>query len=1151
MADAPVEPPPAAAVVLRDDAPAPPVGDEWASILASYPAVLALPTLHRIPRGLDRRYARLRVLTLQWMCTACETGQPLDVQLAFARLAWAFPWAALHDPRAARPRDEPEADAPSVRAHVIQRLVLFETGHWEAFLQQPLDMLKDRPCRIAPASAPADDAAPHLDPHVVERACERALDGSLKAAVRLLLGSQPLPPTADTVSQVLSLYPTEGEPAALPPLSEDSRRTPPHTVREVSHKLRTLRSTAAPGPSGERNSHLKVLPLCPQGLAAVARWCTAWTAQCLHPAVRQIFLGCLIVPLDKGGGKARPIVLQEALLKIMTGIAVNKSQRAIERTVMPRQYGASGLAGAARMTWAVRAAMAQHPDRVFIGTDMRNAFGTMRRAYAFAEASSAAPPLAACLRALWAGASPRMLLDGPDGIEEHRIIDALCQGGCDAAPAFCLGINRFLRNVTAACTRNGHEFEAWAYVDDIVLAVAPASVTAVMAAFDEEARVAGLERRANKCSWYSPSGAPLDISSDVGCPAPLGLSVLGSVADGAYSTVLRATPPAPAPALAPAPAPAPAPAAAAAVAMPASAEAYEDELLSQVLTPLAAPRTPHREDPAAARLTATPPATPRAAAPAPESPACAAPAVPAAAPAAAAGPSMPTAASQLSHAQARARAAYRLLDTIRGVLSLRTSVAVRHAMWRLLVGVVNEALSFDVCVLPPATSVALARPFDQAVDDVLLRLASPPGSPAPAPGDRDPVHVRALALARLPRANGGCGVLRVADRAFTAFLATVINNAPLADAPRTRELAGVTRHAGACLTWLRVQGVHLNAWGMPSATPPAAPLLQDALPAMCLPKRQREWWKLLGSTRAAALAKTTPWLHCQGGPEGGAWLNANRADVNVAFADDEFATALRLRLRLPVCARGPCSRQDAQQSRRCGAQLDAEGQHAHVCKLGGLTTAMHDACCRRLWHAARQAGAFALREQVIPELITPTRLEPRVDLETWGLANEARGLYDFTICAPFASRYEKQADPVATAEAGKRRKYPAIAGLAVAGIGMDVYGRCGPELTDTLERWADHARLRDLANGCQPRRWLHTWRSQLSAEVAKGTARMVILANRRPAPACASTRRQDTATARASAMLTPAATASAPAVPAPAVPSGTAPAPASAPASGT
>ena len=97
--------------------------------------------------------------------------------------------------------------------------------------------------------------------------------------------------------------------------------------------------------------------------------------------------------------------------------------------------------------------MSAHPELVYIGTDMKNAFGTMHRAYAMAAAHAAVPDLAQCLEALWTTASPVMMLDGPNGHEAHTIYDALCQGGCDAAPAFCLGIARFTRRIREECRR--------------------------------------------------------------------------------------------------------------------------------------------------------------------------------------------------------------------------------------------------------------------------------------------------------------------------------------------------------------------------------------------------------------------------------------------------------------------------------------------------------------------------------------------------------------------------------------------------------------------------------------------------------------------------------------------------------------------------
>ena len=348
-------------------------------------------------------------------------------------------------------------------------------------------------------------------------------------------------------------------------------------------------------------------------------------------------------------------------------------------------------------------------------------------------------------------------------------------------------------------------------------------------------------------------------------------------------------------------------------------------------------------------------------------------------------------------------------------------------------------------------------------------------------------------------------MLATADRAHTAFLSTILNNAPIMQAPNVREAAGATAHVAACVTWLTDEGVHLDAWGMPHAAPPAQPMQAAALPRVCMPKRQRCRWTDLGRRRAQTRSATVPWLPNQGGPEGGAWLCANAADTGTRFEDDEFTVAIRLRLRLAVCPMAPCHRQAAKShSRTCGRMLDPDGHHAVLCKLGGLATIAHDACWKRLWHAARQTGAFALREQAIPELATASRKEPRVDIETWGLLNEPRGLYDFTICAPFASRYEQQADQAteaaatSAAERRKRASYSQAAGLAVEGLAMDAFGRCGPALAATLARWADLARVRDIAMGNQPRRWLNTWRTQLNAEAAFAAARMVLTANRWP-----------------------------------------------------
>ena len=166
-------------------------------------------------------------------------------------------------------------------------------------------------------------------------------------------------------------------------------------------------------------------------------------------------------------------------------------------------------------------------------------------------------------------------------------------------------------------------------------------------------------------------------------------------------------------------------------------------------------------------------------------------------------------------------------------------------------------------------------------------------------------------------------------------------------------------------------------------------------------------------------------------------------------------------MELDVHVRSRCGRTNAAGTKVCCEPLDKSGRHALTCKLGGLQTRIHDACCLRIWQAAKETGAAALREQVIPALQSASRREPRIDVEVWGMCGVPYSLHDFTICTPTASRYqgdEPGAVPHA-AEARKRREYPKAAGLAVEGMAINIYGILGPALKDTLMAWADRARL--------------------------------------------------------------------------------------------
>ena len=964
-------------------------------LVAALPEHPRMPTLARVPRGVARRYARMRTLVLEWMLDASDAGLPEETCVTWSTLARMLPWIILHDdrdPEAAHLARVVEGGEPptGARRRVVDRLHMAEQGQWHALIAAAIAAEEAYTQRTG-VSKPHRTTPPQ---QVFNRVVRHALTGSLKAAKRLLTGVETLPPGQATTEAVLELYKSRPEQACGPFPSAPAPGPRRITTRDVTQKVRALRTSAQPGPNQERNAHVQDLLQCPRAASVLARWCEAWRTGSLPAAVRQQWLFSHVVALDKGEGKARPILLQEAMLKLATGVVVQISQRKIQRAVGEFQHGLGGSVGAPQVVWQVRAAMEQEPFATFLGIDCRNAFGTISRRTVVEETDEKVPQLGTMLRAMWEDVTPHMLIRQADGtVQPYPVVDGLAQGGCDSQPAFCLGIGRALRAFQHQCKTQGIQVRIWAYVDDVVLQVAAEHTHAAVQILDTAFAAAGLERRPDKCKWFVPGAAPqVDYPPHVGEKSAGGLPILGSVADGALRTVVT-------------------------TAGTTTAEALQ---------------------PATDRLT-----------------------------------------------QAKD-----LAKRIHDLLHADCDAPVLHAAYKLVIGTLNQALSYDICVLPLATIGPLADSLDTLVIEVLGAIVGD--------GWKDDT----IALLRLPRSHGGCGVQSTADRAHTAFLGAVLRCPPsVTTTPTAWQTSGVLDACQQSIQWLQNQGVWLDSWAMPRTTPPheSDALSPHHLPPIPLPRRQQGWRTALADARTAALAKRVEYLESRAGPEGGALLTANAGDMQVDLTDDEFRTYIRMRLGLTVCKHQRCQHHAVSKEKTCPQVSDPWGYHALMCKLGGGLTATHNAICTILMQAARAAGYVALKEQVVAELATVDRKEPRVDVDAWGLVAEPRILLDVTVTCPFAQRYEAK-NAVASGEARKDREYPSKAGLRVTGVAVDVYGRHGPALGDLLTRLGDLARQHDLDCGSQPRRWIHRWRVRIATELARGCVRQVSTANYSTAP---------------------------------------------------
>ena len=108
------------------------------------------------------------------------------------------------------------------------------------------------------------------------------------------------------------------------------------------------------------------------------------------------------------------------------------------------------------------------------------------------------------------------------------------------------------------------------------------------------------------------------------------------------------------------------------------------------------------------------------------------------------------------------------------------------------------------------------------------------------------------------------------------------------------------------------------------------------------------------------------------------WLHEPTAPQH-HLSDPQFCVALRTRLHLdlPSCA-GTC-RHRRQDGTECGHLLDAKGQHARSCAVGGWLVRRHNAACAVLCEWAEQQNCLVYREVVLPTS-APDRPEARIDL---------------------------------------------------------------------------------------------------------------------------------------------------------------------------
>ena len=517
---------------------------DWESEIYSFPIHPAGGTFKWTPKGLARRYAACRLRVLDWAMDA-ETASPsLPAHRveAWSRLALVLPYLLLHEVGSvssgqfATPTDPTETKT-GARKLLQRRLTMAENGEYSALLHEAV--ANERVAHLRATAAPLRERS-HLEAQ--EQAAARAEDGCLRTAARLLMGDAVLPRSPETADKVAGLYRMDAGPALL-----RRRRGAVHQIaqRQVIRRAQKARGSAHPGPAGERNSHIHSLLASPHAGKTLARWVNLWLHVEPSAAFRGPWMCSGLTPLDKGGGKPRPIVFQEALLKVATGTVVDVCSTELKQAAGEWQHGVYDKGGTIQMVWELRAAMAARPHQIITGIDCKNAFGEASRSPACRVAAQHCPTFARLLHNLWEGTD--MVVHVPDGPGSKRpliVQEGFIQGGCEAAPGFALCLREAVDAFLAAAAAAGKPCRVWAYMDDLYFQCEVADWEFLATSLREHLAGVHLSCQPAKSHCHVPEWDPSRVAAETQRFAHFanlhadGLPALGTAAEGQYAILL-------------------------------------------------------------------------------------------------------------------------------------------------------------------------------------------------------------------------------------------------------------------------------------------------------------------------------------------------------------------------------------------------------------------------------------------------------------------------------------------------------------------------------------------------------------------------------------------------------------------------------------
>lgn len=270
-------------------------------------------------------------------------------------------------------------------------------------------------------------------------------------------------------------------------------------------------SKGASGITGWHQSHIAAIASSTDGLQALTYVLNCLLSRSLPQPLLECINTSVLVPLQKPDGGVRPILIGDALVRLLSKCVVVAEQSHIAQRFHPVQVAVATKGGNEIAIHGIRAHLDAHPDHIAIAVDFKNAFGSIKREKVAAALDSFDYDRVKYTKWYFNAftAMPSPVLTPTGSIIYYS--EGVPQGGPTSMQWFCLAIHPLLANMHALLSAKGGSVVA--YADDVFLLADPVSAFEAFNHINQYAIEFGLRVCHSKCNVLATTPTATNVAT--------------------------------------------------------------------------------------------------------------------------------------------------------------------------------------------------------------------------------------------------------------------------------------------------------------------------------------------------------------------------------------------------------------------------------------------------------------------------------------------------------------------------------------------------------------------------------------------------------------------------------------------------------------